>query len=676
VGGGVDETHVYNSPSSTGLWCYARLRPDEPGQDENILIGDVAVFDESGTLISETLGARLWYLDHDSPQSAENVDDWFYGVEWQPQDTPTPELDASGSWLILGDTDGVGDEFAGLLETLGGRGVLMFANADDELSDYLQAMPDCRGIIHLRSLDAPASEGLMIADLDRALDLGTATALHIVQALARINWMHPPRIWLVTRGAQPVATEDDIQVAQSPIWGFGRTLALEYSEYWGGLIDLDPHTPTQTAAQQLWQAIAATTTGDDHQAFRGEQRFAARLVRQRMETLSTFRPRPDGSYLITGGLGGLGLTIAHWLAENGSRRLILMGRTPLPPRLEWAQIGPESRAARQIAGIRSLEAMGVSVHIAAVDASDEDQLRAFLNTYKAEGWPPIRGVVHAAGVMQYQSMLEHTADEMRQIFQPKVAGSWLLHSLLPDLDFFVLFSSVSALLSSPLIGSYAAANTFLDALAHYRRAKGLPALSIDWGAWGEVGMVADFGRVEESTDTLMQPMSTEGALDAFGRVLRQPEPQIAIMAANWKRWEKLFSALNQPPFLSAVMGGDSSEVVAEASQNGFNLQTLLEAGEAERAVLVEGFLVDQVSRVLGFASDRLNTAESLSNLGMDSLMAVELKNRIEANLRLVVPMTQLLQGPSVNQLTNTLVEQLAGQTIVERAEDNWEEGAL
>lgn len=676
VGGGVDETHVYNSPSTTGLWCYARLRPDEPGQDENILIGDVAIYDESGALISETLGARLWYLDHDSTPTAENVDDWFYGVEWQPQDAAAPELDAAGSWLILGDTDGVGDAFAAHLETLGGRGTLVFANADDELQDYLQAMPDCRGIIHLRSLDALPVDRLTTADLDHALDLGTATALHIVQAVAGINWSHPPRIWLVTRGAQPVASGDEIQVAQAPIWGFGRTLALEYSEYWGGLIDLDPQASTQIAAQQLWDAVAATPTGDDHQAFRGEQRYAARLVRQRMETQSGFRLRPDGSYLITGGLGGLGLTIARWLAENGARRLILMGRTPLPPRIEWSQVDPTSRAARQIAAVRDLEAMGVSVHLAAVDASDEAQLRAFLDTYEAEGWPPIRGVIHAAGVMQYQSMLEHTVDEMRQIFQPKVTAGWLLHTLLPDLDCFVMFSSVSALLSSPLIGSYAAANTFLDALAHYRRAHGLSALSINWGAWGEVGMVADFGRVEESTDTLMQPMSTEGAVEAFGRALRQSEPQIAIMAANWKRWEKLFSALSQPPFLRAVMGGDASESTSEAAQNGFSLQTILSADETERAGLVEGFLIDQVSRVLGFSSDRLNIAESLSNLGMDSLMAVELKNRIEANLHLVIPMTQLLQGPSVNQLTTTLVEQLAGQTMVEQAEDNWEEGAL
>lgn len=675
VGGGVDESHVYARPSSAGLWCYARLRPTEPGQDENILIGDVAVFDEDNRLISETLGARLWYLDHDGGEdsAAENIDRWFYDIQWLPSSLETSPA-PSETWLIVGDAGGVAEALVSVIEAQGGRCVVVHDDIERQLAD----ISDYQGVIHLTSLDAVHAVDLSLASLDAAVESSTVSALKIVQTLARLNRPTPPRVWFVTSGTQLVISAESVEVAASPLWGFGRSLALEHSELWGGLIDLDPRNPASLSANQLWAALHAPP-GEDQQAYRGEQYYVARLSRKSLDTSNKLplQCQPDGSYLITGGLGGLGLEFARWLAGRGARRLILMGRTALPPRKEWSLVEPGSRPARQIAAVRGLEALGVTVHLVAVDSGDEAQLRAFFEQYQAEGWPPIRGVIHAAGVMQYQSLLEHTPEEMRRILRAKVQGSWLLHDLLSEspLDFFVLFSSISVLLSSPLIASYAAANAFLDALAHYRRSKGLPALSINWGAWGEVGMIADFGSGDQ-TNALMQLMSTDQALEAFGRAFGQPSPQIAIMSANWKRWEKLYSAMGNPPFLSELMKAEIVEAAPEA-QSGFTPHMIRAVPVEELPGLLESYLVEQISRALGFAGKVLDTAESLSNLGMDSLMAVELKNRIEKHLGLVIPVAHLLQGPSTNQLVTMLLNQLQTTDAAPvQAGEVWEEGEL
>ncbi|MBL8166328.1 MAG: SDR family NAD(P)-dependent oxidoreductase, partial [Anaerolineae bacterium] len=666
VGGGVDETRVYARPSGTGLWCYARLRPEADGQDKDVLIGDVAVYDEAGTLISETLGAKLWYLDRDAQTQPESVENWFYTLDWQPLEDQEITA-AAGNWLLISEANTLAHEVAAQLAAGGGQALVV--NSITEASAALAGITDLHGVIYLNAIKQ--------SDIDQAAT-APADVLALLQTALTMIWAQPPRIWLVTRGAQSILGEAPV-LAQSPLWGFGRSVALEASEFWGGLIDLDPIATPEESARHIWQAVQTANTGEDQQAFREGQRFGARLVRQRLAaTDAPFHARPDGSYLITGGLGGLGLALARWLAQHGARRLILMGRTALPPRIEWQHVEADSRVGRQIATIRELETLGVSVHLAAVDVGDEAQLRAYLDTYQAEGWPPIRGVIHAAGVMQYQAMQEHSPAEMQRIFQPKVQGGWLLHTLLPEVETFVMFSSVSSLLSSPLIGSYAAANTFLDALTYYRRAQGLPALTINWGAWGEVGMVADFGGADGSNQ-LMQPMSTENALDAFGRALRQPHPQVAVMAANWQRWEKLFSAMSQPPFLSAVMGQREPSAQPDAP-GGFSLQSVLAAPEDERPTLIVTFLAEQSSRVMGFSGKTFDTSLSLSNLGMDSLMAVELKNRIETHLRVVVPMAQLLQGPSVDQLASIVLEQLAAldtsAVAAESADDRWEEGEL
>src|SRR5208282_5568373 len=247
--------------------------------------------------------------------------------------------------------------------------------------------------------------------------------------------------------------------------------------------------------------------------------------------------RADGSYLITGGLGDLGLSVARWMVEQGARRLILMGRTKLPPRTRWNSAEAGSRLADQIAAIRELEGLGACVHLASVDVADEGQLGAFLNEFRAEGWPPIRGVIHAAGVLQDGLLLQLDAAALNSVLRPKMMGGWLLHRLLEDahLDFFVLFSSAGSLLGQPGQGNYAAANAFLDALAHHRRAQGQPALSINWGAWSGLGFADTSGgrRLAARLALLgIRSIAPKQALEVLERLLRQESPQVMAVPVD------------------------------------------------------------------------------------------------------------------------------------------------
>lgn len=192
----------------------------------------------------------------------------------------------------------------------------------------------------------------------------------------------------------------------------------------GGAIDLDPDVPAEEATallSEIWEP-----TGEDQLAFRAGQRYIARLLPcQHLTPPLPPHFRRDASYLITGAFGALGLLVARWMVTQGARHLILLGRTPVPPRAEWQQVAPDTPAAERIAAIRELEALGAYIHLAPIDVADERQLVAFLTDYQQEGWPPIRGVIHSAGVVRDQLLLQMDDETFTSVVHPKLLGAWL-----------------------------------------------------------------------------------------------------------------------------------------------------------------------------------------------------------------------------------------------------------
>jgi acyl transferase domain-containing protein/NADPH:quinone reductase-like Zn-dependent oxidoreductase/SAM-dependent methyltransferase/acyl carrier protein len=366
----------------------------------------------------------------------------------------------------------------------------------------------------------------------------------------------------------------------------------------------------------------------------------------------------DATYLLTGGLGGFGLAVAKWLVAQGARHLVLVGRS-------GAQSG------ESITAVAELEAAGACVVVEKADVSQPDQVAAVLGRVR-HSMPPLRGVVHAAMVLDDCLIVNLTGERLRRVLAPKMAGAWNLHCQTRDLplDFFVLFSSMSAVFGQGGQANYAAANAFLDALAHHRRALGLAGLSINWGSLGDVGYVARNIRVAEQFETMgIRHLTSRQALSLLGSLVRRQAVEAGIMRVNWSQWRRALSdmAAVAPRFslLAQAAGPDdetSTETVGVTGRH-----ALLAAVPAARRDLLIAMLRDKIARVLGTTSSKLDIDKPLTEVGLDSLMAVELRNWIEIELRCQLPIVELMQGPSVTRLADNLLRQLEKDSQVSPA---------
>ena len=351
------------------------------------------------------------------------------------------------------------------------------------------------------------------------------------------------------------------------------------------------------------------------------------------------------AYLVTGGLGALGLRVAAWLVKNGARHLVLVGRH-----------APSAAAQRVLS---RMEHEGAQIAVIQADISRNEQVVALLEEIEVT-MPPLRGIIHTAGVLDDGVLVQQRLNRFATVLAPKVYGAWHLHTLTRDMpmDFFVLFSSVASVLGSAGQGNYAAANAFMDALAHQRRAEGLPALSINWGAWSEAGMAASL--VQKASVNGMDAISPEQGTQVFGHLLNQPLPQVMVLPVNWRKLATQFASMGIPPLLSDML----HDITAEANDtDGRSAPTLAQqlqvTAPEERRGLVLAYLRTQVNQVIGVAaSEVIDPIQPLNSLGLDSLMAVELRNRLQTALGISMPVAQLLEGPSLNELSVLVLAQV------------------
>jgi myxalamid-type polyketide synthase MxaC len=698
VGAGIEELQVYRRPEGGHFYAYAQLRSTIATPD-NSLVGDVKVFDFSGNLIIQILGARISNLNSSQKRSAlESVEDGLYEPRWEIKKAAgelSPEVSRPGTWIIFRDRKGIGDAVCAQLVERGATCLcvdhgekLSQANdasitiRPDNADDYDRLLRSAvrqnsvlNRIVHLWSLDAADPEEADLKAVEKAQTLGPVSVLGMVQALDRARLPAPPKLWLISRGAQPAGeVPQPLSVLQSPLWGLGRTIAMENGDFWSGIVDLDPADSPATAAALLMHQFAERTD-EDHTAFRGGRQHVLRLARR---TKTTSKPkripiRPDATYLITGGLGGIGLIIARWLVARGARHLILAGRSSLAPRHEWDGVAKGTSEGDRISAIRGLESLGANVQTVAMDMGDETSVDKIIRQCLRAEQTPLRGVFHAAGVVQNVLLANQSPEQMRNILAAKMVGGWLLHRLLADapLDLFVLFSSSSSLLSSPMLGSYTAANAFLDALAHHRRSLGKPALSINWGPWAAAGMAARLLGSEGSKGNPRREiangagvLSTERALEALERLLEEGAVQTGVMPMDWARWQRWsYGNLPVPPYLSLLISGSDPEVPPHASE-GFSREAILGAQSEIQKEMVDNYLANQMARILKVALAAVDRETPMPRLGFDSLMSIELKNRIESDLGVSVAMARLIQGPTLLELAAWVTDVLvAGQSV-------------
>ena len=544
-------------------------------------------------------------------------------------------------WLVLADRGGLGERLGEAIRASGGRCIV--AAEPGEIPAEVDA------VVHLASLDSGLGETTTAEDLAAAQRRITGGVLQLAQKLARRGGT--ARLWLVTRGAQPAGGAAPADPVQATVWGLSHTLALEHPELRCTRIDLGHGDAGEEVARLM--AELRRPGAEDQIALRGAHRYVRRLTRAAWAAQAgePLRFRADASYLITGGLGGVGLEVARWMAGRGARHLVLMGRSGASP------------AAQTV--LHGLQQRGVRIMVAQGDVADQARLQEIL-AQAGRDLPPLRGVMHAAGVLDDGVLLHQTWQRFEKVMAPKVMGGWHLHTLTRDLplDFFVLFSSGVGLIGAAGQGNHAAANAFMDALAYRRRDLGLPAATINWGAWAEVGAAARHGLDAQAGKLTFAPEQGLRALEQVMRraaLAKERTVQVAVLAVDWAGLNSAGAAYGAAPLFGELTGAAPKAVrtAAPAAQERPLREQLAAALPNRRKAVLQEHVARLAATVLGVPdAARIDVGQPLQELGLDSLMAVDLRNRLGRAVDGMLPVTLLFEYPSVGALTGFLASEV------------------
>ncbi|MGW5450242.1 type I polyketide synthase, partial [Streptomyces asiaticus] len=598
-----------------------------------------------------------WRRQH---RERSTIDSWRYRATWQQLPDPAaPAL--TGTWLVVvpaGQEEHTTVQVT--LQALRAHGATALPYAVDahhvdratfrERLDQLTEESQPAGVISLLALDTEPLAGHSAV----SAGLGATTAL--LQALddAGIDAGISAPLWCVTQGAVATGRSDLLpHPEQSPIWGFGRVAALEHPQRWGGLIDL-PATMTHHTAGRL-AALLAPGQPEDQVAIRTTGTYARRLTRvPAADTVPAPAPapwEPSGTTLITGGTGGLGAQVARWLAGRGAPRLHLVSRS-----------GPDAPGASELS--EELTALGADVTITACDVSDRAALRRLIDAVPAER--PLTAVIHTAGTMELGQIGELDPGRLQPVLRSKALAATHLHDLTQDLDLtaFVLFSSNAATWGSGQQAAYAAANTYLDALAEHRRARGLPATSLAWGPWGEAGMAADQHTLSHLERRGLSPLPTDLAIASLQHALTHDDTAVTIADVDWERFGRTFTAQRPSPFLTRLMPSSAEPATSTAIAADDNplRQQLSAAPAAQRHQLLVRHVQTLAATILGHSGlDAVPPGQPFQELGFDSLTAVELRNQLATTTGLALAPALVFDHPTPNALATYLGAELTGQ---------------
>ncbi|MEV4148836.1 type I polyketide synthase [Amycolatopsis sp. NPDC049691] len=576
---------------------------------------------------------RFWLEPRSAtPVVRSAVDDLRYDVRWSPVATPrATSLDAG--WLAVVP--------AGLAarELLGPDVRVLEVSTEDRsgLAVLLAAEAPPTGVVSFLALDDDPYPDHPV------LPAGLAANVVLTQALADAGVTAP--LWFATRGAVSVDPgEPLVNPTQAMAWGLGGILGLDQPDRWGGLVDLPPVADATTAGRLA--AVLTGHDGEDQVALRPSGLFARRLVRAAAAPPAGTRWRPRGTALVTGGTGALGGHVARWLAAGGVEHVVLTSRR-----------GEHAPGAAELTG--ELSALGAKVTVAACDVADREALRELLADL-----PPINAVVHTAGAVDVERPLTAvTLADIAHLAEAKVRGAQNLDELCDDLDAFVLFSSGAGVWGNAGQAGYAAANAYLDALAHQRRDRGLPATSIAWGAWAGGGMVDESvgAQLDRRGVPMMRP---ELAVTAIQPSVDTGSPASVVADIDWVKFTPLYTAARPRPLLRELPEAQQESPV----DSGGELATRLRAvSDSERDRVVLDLVRGEVATVLGFPGrDAVRPTQTLKELGFDSLTALDLRNRLGAATGLKLPATLVFDYPTPAAVAKHL---LAGLVVEETATD-------
>jgi myxalamid-type polyketide synthase MxaE and MxaD len=669
---GAEEIRVY-SDRPKRLWSHVVLH--EPlGTTSGLFTGDLKLYDDNGRTVAEVRGiyAKRATRDIFLRNTQHHLSDWLYEIQWRPlprENQPANAELSQRTWLIFCDNQGVGTKLHAQLKSSGQSSVIIVGRSGYEVKDaeHIYIDPtrpeDFRRlfgeqdliatqrpieVVYLWSLDS-AAPAETTETIEESIRSSCGSALYLTQALIATN-VSDCKLWLTTRGAQAIGTSNSSLSAlnQSPLWGMGRVIAAEHPELWGGLIDLDA-AESADDSQLFCEELLRPVAGDTQIAYRDSQRYVARLTRSSQRELNstplTFKS--TATYLVTGGLGGLGLECARWMAEHGAKHLALVSRRDLDE---------DSRQK-----ISRIEKTGANVRVLKADVTNETQVKEVLAEID-KTMPPLRGVVNAAGVLDDGMVHTQTWEQFSRVLKPKVRGSFLLHLHTRELplEFFLLFSSAASMFGSAGQANHAAANSFLDTLAHHRKSIGLPALSINWGPWSEVGEAAARNVGERLSSLGIDSIEPEQGLRVLEMIFKHSSAQVGVIPIDWKKWKQLFLGANTPPLMSELrLEPAGLPTKRSASRNPKLKEEFLATEPDKRQAFLETYLAREAARVLRMDVSRLDLRQPLSELGIDSIMTVELRDVIDLDWQVKVPLVEFFREPTIERLASIVLGQLA-----------------
>ena len=656
---GVDAIVIHETPRGE---MYAHASAAAASIDHNdvwTVAGDVLIMDSTGRILVEVQGFTVRAIT-ESTRAQRLGSEWVHELDWEPQVLETDRsISAMGRWLVITDGKGIAGSVIARLGDLGGE-VIQLGLDDDagvQLDSVLTDEP-WRGVLHLGSQSAPVDD-----DFEWSVTTGPLSLIRLATELDSRGLAVP--LTVVTVGAQVV--DGSIHASglrQSTMLGIGRVLHHELFGLESRLIDLDPDDPNGHV-DDLIDDLLNSDPVEDQVAFRKHERMVLRLNPSQRRGGRLPRPiRADGTYLVTGGLGALGVLVTRWLAEAGAGVIVLTSRSGLPARSEWDQLLDRGKYTEAIRAIRRAEELGSDVLVEGIDITEADEMRLLLDRLSNEGLPPLRGVFHAAGQVSDQLIVRMTKEQLTSVLTPKVKGSWALHEATRshDLDFFLLFSSVSAIVPSPGQGNYAAGNAFLDALAHYRRTIGLPALSVNWGPW-DTGMIAELGLGSLYAQRGIDLIDIETGMRLLGELLGSDDTQQGVVSAHWPTVVESFAIT--PALINHLAQaedcGEDSVPISERLEGASTPEEL-------REVVVTG-VTELIGRVLRTEIDETRLEEPLTRNGLDSMIASELRIRLEQSFQTAPTIIFLLSDATVISIAEEILRELEGSTDDAEVED-------
>ncbi len=612
---GFDQMILY-SPLESSLQAYARI----VSESDQILKGDIILFTSEGKVLAEIRGFQA---KKTTPallnNSLKKQIQLTYELSWQP--SPLEEIipveKPSGTWLIFANEQGLGASLNKQLKTIGDSSLLV-SSPPKNMEQMLQLLQETlkegpiAGIFYFPDP--------VIEEFKKAISSNLETALALAQAIITLDLKDSLLFYMITQKT----------LSQAPLSGFLYSWILEYPHMKICELTFDSEMSLQEQMGSLLNEINVPSN-EDRILYSKGVRHVPRLIRSSFEEVSEMPVHSDASYLIAGGLGGIGGKIAEWLSVRGAKHIVLFSRN-LP-----------KEKTREL--IKKIESQGTHLEVLSLDITRTASVEFLMQKFGQE-WPELKGIFHLSGVLDDGSLLNQNATRFENVLAPKIEGAWNLHtfSLNKKLDFFVLFSSIASIFGSPGQSNYAAANAFLDTLAQTRSQKGLPALSISWGPWSEVGMAVNI--IEQQRQKGFLPLTPEEGIHALEMALGKKSPHILIAKIDWKT-----VALKQAKLTSLFK--ELLPLSQKPAESQILLKQLQKVEAKEKESILRDHILSLVRKVLGWSfEEEIPEENSLMDMGMDSIMATELNNHLKSLIGTLHPIsaTFIFDHPSISQI--------------------------